>query len=172
MSNKVFVLDTNVLLHNPAALYSFTDNLVVIPLTVIEELDTFKTYSDKKGKHARQVLRELDAITRKGALGEGAKLRSGGKLKIVLPGQNGDIPLDLAKRDNRIIAVAWHLQQKGEGGDGVFFISKDLNARIKAESLGIKARDYEKQKVEYTSLYRGWREMVMSTEEINTFYKE
>jgi len=169
MSNKYFVLDTNVLLHNPAALFSFSDNTVIIPITVIEELDTFKTSSDKKGKHARQVLRELDKISQKGVLVDGAKLKNGGKIRIDLHSDIDSNILDPSKKDNRILAVALELQKKGEQ---TFFISKDLNARIKAEALGIKAKDYEKQKVEYTSLYRGWREIIVSQEEMDLFFKE
>ncbi len=169
MPNKIFVIDTNVLLHNPGALYSFSENLIVIPITVIEELDTFKTSSDKKGKNARQVLRELDAISKKGALTEGAKLKTGGKVKIVVHPKVENLPLDPLIKDNRILAVALeqHMLFPGE----VFFISKDVNARIKAESLGIKARDYEKQKVEYSSLYRGWQEYVVTSQDISDFYK-
>lgn len=168
MSNKFFVLDTNVLIHSPTALYAFSDNTVVIPITVIEELDTFKTSLDKKGKHARQVLRELDKISQKGALSEGAKIKTGGKLKIAFPPiQTG--PLDPIVKDNRILSVALTLLQ--EHKTEVYFVSKDVNARIKAEALGIKARDYEKQKVEYSSLYKGWREFDVTSQDITDFYK-
>lgn len=167
---KNFVLDTNVLIHNPNAIYSFTDNNVVIPITVIEELDNLKNSSDKKGMHARAVLREIDAQVRKGALNKGAKLNNGGTLKILNEEKSLDFPdMDPNLNDNKIIAVALDIQKKNET---VFFISKDLNARIKAEALGIKARDYEKEKVEYSSLYKGWKEVLLSTDEINTFYKD
>lgn len=168
---KNFVLDTNVLLHNPMSIYSFTDNNVIIPLTVIEELDKFKTYTDKKGMHARQVLREIDSCIKKGALNKGAKIKSGGTLKILVGSENNiDIPnLDISKNDNKILGVAYKLQRKEEM---VFFISKDVNARIKAEALGIKARDYEKEMVEYSTLYRGWREILVSKENINQIYKK
>lgn len=169
MPNKFFILDTNVLLHNPAALYAFSDNTVIIPITVIEELDNFKGFSDKKGKHARQILREIDHISRKGALAEGAKLKNGGKLKIVLNSEPHDFPLELDKKDNKILSIAYDLQKKGTE---VFFISKDVNARIKALSLGIKANDYEKQKVEYSSLYKGWRELEIPEEELALFYEK
>jgi PhoH-like ATPase len=169
MASKYFILDTNVLLHNPASLYAFSDNTVVIPLTVIEELDTFKTSSDKKGKHARQVLREIDSISRKGALeGAGAKLKNGGRLKIGIHPPSPNLPLDVTIKDNKILSIAFELQQKGEL---VFFISKDINARIKALALGIKANDYEKQKVEYSSLYRGWRELDVSEEDFANFFQ-
>ncbi len=68
---KYFVLDTNVLLHNPAALTAFADNVVVLPMTVIEELDTFKRYNDEKGRNARHVIRTLDSLRRRGRLAQG-----------------------------------------------------------------------------------------------------
>ena len=164
---KSFVLDTNVLIHNPAALFSFGNNTIILPITVIEELDKFKHTSDKKGAHARQVLREIDHLIKKGALQKGAKIRSGGKLKIAFKDLN--IPeMDPLISDNKILAVAWDLQNKGES---VFFISKDVNARIKAEALGINAQDYEKQKVDYSNLYKGWKTQLVSHDEINSLYK-
>jgi len=166
---KNFVLDTNVLIHNPNAIYSFTDNNVIIPITVIEELDRFKSHSDKKGMHARQVLREIDSCIKKGALKKGAKIKNGGTLKIHLGYTSKNIPnMDLSLNDNKILNVAYDLQINGET---VFFISKDVNARIKAEALGIKARDYEKQRVEYASLYKGWKEVITSSIDIDELYK-
>jgi len=164
---KNFVLDTNVLIHNPQALLSFADNNVVLPVTVIEELDHFKISPDKKGMHARQVLREIDDLIKKGALDKGAKMSNGGTL-IIAFGPKDQMPdVDFALADNKILSVAWDLQRKHQP---VFFISKDINARIKAEALGIKTADYEKQKVEYSSLYRGWREVSSTKEEINRLY--
>ncbi len=157
------------MIHNPFAIYSFSDNDVIIPITVIEELDNFKNSSDKKGMHARQVLREIDSCIKKGALKKGAKMQNGGTLRIDLVSKELKIPnIDLSKNDNKIIGVAYELQQKGEA---VFFISKDLNARIKAEALGIKARDYEKEQVEYASLYKGWREISINSMDIDELYK-
>jgi PhoH-like ATPase len=165
---KSFVLDTNVLIHNPQAIYSFGENKVVIPIMVIEELDHFKSAADKKGMHARQVLRELDSLIKKGALAKGAKMNNKGTLVIAFSPKKMDMPnIDESLIDNKILAVALDLQRKKEK---VFFISKDVNARIKAEALGIKARDYEKEKVEYTSLYKGWREIVVKREELELLY--
>ncbi|MCX5681557.1 MAG: PhoH family protein [Candidatus Omnitrophica bacterium] len=167
--NKNFVLDTNVLMHNPQALYSFADNNVVIPLTVIEELDQFKTSPDKKGMNARQVLREIDSLVKKGAISKGAKMSNGGTL-IISFGPKEKIPdMDANLADNKILATAWDLQRKKQI---VFFISKDINARIKAEALGIKSADYEKQKVEYSNLYKGWREISVTKEEVNKLYAQ
>jgi len=166
---KNFVLDTNVLIHNPQALYSFADNNVIIPLTVIEELDQFKTSPDKKGMHARQVLREVDSLIKKGALNKGAKMNNGGTL-IISFGPKETIPdMDPDLADNKILAVAWDLQCKKQT---VFFISKDINARIKAEALGIRSADYEKEKVEYSNLYKGWREISLTKDDVNKIYAE
>jgi len=162
---KNFVLDTNVLIHNPQAIYSFADNRVIIPITVIEELDHFKSSADKKGMHARQVLREIDGLIKKGALRKGAKMSNGGTLMIAFGPKDIELPpdMDASLEDNKILAVAWKLQQDEEA---VFFISKDVNARIKAEALGIRSSDYEKQKVEYGSLFQGWRELVLCEDDI------
>ncbi|NDC83473.1 PhoH family protein [bacterium] len=172
MSGKIFILDTNVLLHNPAALFSFSDNTVVVPITVIEELDKFKGFNDKIGIHARQVLREMDRIFRKGALKGGAKLKNNGYLVIALgnPDLTPPYPLtEISNPDNRILSVAWEYHQRGN--EPVFFISKDFNARIKAEALGIQSQDYEKQLVEYSELYRGWREVSVSSDDILSLYQ-
>ncbi len=168
--SKVFVLDTNVLIHNPMAIYSFGDNTVVIPITVIEELDAFKHLSDKKGMNSRQALREIDSLVRKGALKEGARMKNKGILIIFYVESPVDIPnLDMSVPDNKILAAAWEWQKKGQT---VFFISKDLNARIKAEALDIRSADYEKEKVEYSTLFKGWREVKVSPEEIQQIYTE
>ena len=166
---KNFVLDTNVLIHNPKAIYSFADNNVVIPIIVIEELDRFKSFSDKKGMHAREVLRDIDKLIKTGSLQKGADLPNGGKLIVAFGSKDVSLPdVDKSFADNKILSIAWEMQQKGER---VFFVSKDLNLRIKAEAFGIKTRDYEKQKVEYTSLYKGWKEVLTNKQDIDNLYE-
>jgi len=166
-TEKNFVLDTNVLIHNPHAIYSFADNRVIIPIMVIEELDRLKIMPDKKGMHAREILREIDGLIKKGALKKGARMNNGGTLIIAVEDKEEikTLPsIDKAISDNKILTIAWQLQKKGKM---VFFVSKDVNARIKAEALGIKAVDYEKQKVEYGNLYKGWKDVVISPEEMD-----
>jgi PhoH-like ATPase len=159
---KTFVIDTNVFIHNPEAIMSFRDNDIVIPLEVLEELDSLKDYPDQRGKSAREAIRFLDGLARKGSLNEGVKLENGSVLRVsfLLP----DAPpegLDLDKNDNKIIMCAFALQKAGRR---VFFVSKDINARVKATAIGIKAVDYEKQKVDITTLYQGVRELDASAE--------
>jgi len=155
---KSFVLDTNVLLHNAAALGAFADNEVVIPIDVVEELDQFKTLSNELGRNARYVVRELDRLRTAGNPREGVPLEhTGGTVRVVLqPGSLEGTGLSPAITDNRIISVALELHRKGVH---VVFVSKDMNARIKSDALGIRTEDFEQQKVDIDTLYSGWKEV-------------
>jgi PhoH-like ATPase len=167
---KHFVLDTNVLLHNPAAIFMFDDNRVVIPFTVIEELDTFKKQTDDVGRNARQVIRNLDELRRQGKLSDGVQWNGhGGLIQVDVkqydppPGIHGEAP------DNHIISVAWHHKQDGHP---TVFISKDINARIKSDTLGIKTEDFEAQKVDIDRLYTGYLEVACPTDLIDAMWEE
>ncbi len=169
--NKHFVVDTNVLLHNPNALFMFTDNDVVIPFDVIEELDKFETGSDDLGRNARTVIRHLDRLRGLGNLSEGVPVaQTGGRVRVVLeedqklcPGLNANTP------DNRIICCALTLQQQGAR---VVFITKDINARIKGDALGLVTEDFEAQKVDFDHHYSGWREAVVPPASIDKLFAE
>lgn len=162
MSNpiKTFVIDTNVFIHRPDAILSFRDNEIVIPLWVLEELDNLKKSRDERGRNARETIRMLDKISRHGDLRAGVKMENGSILKVWI-GRNRNlknIPVDIEtdKNDNKILLAAYNLQKEGKQ---VFFVSKDISARLKATALGIKAVDYEKQKVNIDTLYKGYTEM-------------
>ncbi len=152
---KTFVIDTNVLIHKPDAVLSFRNNEVVIPLWVLEELDKLKTYSDERGRNARAAIRFLDETVRPGNPYEGVRMENGSVLRILSTNPR-DIPADfrIEEPDNKILLTALSLQKDGKQ---VFFVSKDINARIKAAAIGIKAVDYEKQKVDIDKLYQGYR---------------
>ncbi len=169
MSIKSFVLDTNVLLHDPDSIFSFKDNKVVIPLTVIEELDTFKKYNDERGRSARLISRRLDTLRGKGKLSQGVSIKNGGTLVIEMI-REVEFPKEflISKSDHQILSVALYLKQKGEN---VVFITKDINLRIKAEILDITTQDYEKSKVKMDEIYIGWKEMKVSSDKIDKFYK-
>lgn len=169
---KTFVLDTNVILHNPHSLVSFEDNIVLLPIEVLEELDRFKRDRDEKGRSARIAIRLLDELREKGTPGEGFPLESGGILKIAVGIDHGDVSkLGLSESivDNRILLTAWALKQKGET---VIFVSKDINARIKADALGITSVDFEKQKIDIDRLYSGWHTLRVKRKDIDSFYKK
>jgi len=157
---KTFVLDTNVLLHNPSALFMFKDNDVIIPFDVIEELDKFKAATDDLGRNARTVIRHLDRLRKSGNLSNGVPIeQTGGRVRVILEEDQKLCPgLTLNTPDNRIICTAYQLHHAGKR---VVFISKDINARIKSDALGIVTEDFEAQKVDFERLYTGWREVVV-----------
>jgi PhoH-like ATPase len=166
---KYFVLDTNVLLHNPESITSFDDNYVILPMTVIEELDNFKRHNDELGRSARHVIRQLDTFRARGSLKDGVKMENGGILKISVEHKN--MPgtcMDMSVPDNRILAVAHSLHAQGER---VIFVSKDINSRLKGDALGIEVMDFEKQKCNFDELYTGWSERPVTTAVIDDFYK-
>lgn len=167
---KTFVIDTNVLIHRPDAILSFKNNEVVLPLWVLEELDKLKTYSDERGRNARHAIRFLDECSKKGSLSDGVRLENGSLLKVMFT-NNADVPPGILqeKNDNKIILTALELQQSGRQ---VFFVSKDINARVKAKALGIRTTDYEKQKVNIQHLYTGYGRIESSTETIQNLEEE
>lgn len=172
---KTFVLDTNVLLHNPGALFSFDDNEVVIPFTVIEEIDRQKRRQDEIGRNARVVIRQLDQLRDFGRLSDGIDLHSGGRLRIEVKYQDSSsvLPqeLDNGKKDNRILAVAYYLQEKAERKQSVYLVTKDLNMRIKADIIGVPAQDYYKDKVDFGQLYSGVGLWNTTSDDLNNFYQ-
>jgi PhoH-like ATPase len=167
---KHFVLDTNVLLHNADAISSFADNVVVLPMTVIEELDKFKSRNDELARNARQIIRHLDKLRSKGNLGDGVTMENDGVLKIFIEGDDTAIKgMDMSVPDNRILAVAHYLKVKG---DKVIFVSKDINARLKADALGIEVMDFEKQTVNFDELFCGYREIKVASTIVDEFFRE
>jgi len=168
---KTYVLDTNVLLHDPRALFVFEENLVVIPLAVIEEIDNQKKRQDEIGRNARAVSRILDAMRVGGPLSSGVALPKGGQLRVEVNHQEAlDFPkgLDSRKPDNRILALALNLSK--ENADPVILVTKDLNLRIKADVLGIRAEDLHSDKVDYQGLYQGFCELYVTGETLSAFY--
>ncbi|HZL13419.1 MAG TPA: PhoH family protein, partial [Verrucomicrobiae bacterium] len=171
---KNYILDTNVLLHDPNSLLNFADNHVVIPIEVIEEIDRFKRESSELGQNARQVSRMLDGFRGEGSLSEGVKLPNGGKLKVAFQKNgnghsNGDSHiLNGNSVDNRILALASGIQ-KVQPKNPTILVSKDINLRIKADALGLQAEDYENDRVHIQDLYTGMIEMSVSTEKMAAF---
>jgi PhoH-like ATPase len=169
---KNYILDTNVLLHDPNSLLSFVDNHVLIPIEVIEEIDRFKRESSELGQNARTVSRMLDGFRGDGSLSEGVKLPNGGKLKIAFykngHSGNGDGAFNGNTVDNRILSLAASIQ-KSQPKNPTILVSKDINLRIKADALGLQAEDYETDRVFITDLYTGMMEMAVSTARLTEF---
>lgn len=172
---KTYVLDTNVLLSDSNSIFSFEDNDLIIPMAVLEELDRHKSRLDEVGRGARQISRSLDDLRDKGSLTDGVELSSGGTLRIVSVGANAAklLPQELqaSKTDNMIIALMLQLKEQL---DHCILVSKDINVRIKCDSLGIKCEDYLKMRVtaDEDQFYRGVEVVEVPQEYVDKFYHE
>jgi PhoH-like ATPase len=173
VSRKTFVIDTNVLVHDPASIKKFKDNDVVIPLIVLEELDGLKRHSDEVGKNAREAIRYIDSLKmqRKGDLHAGVVIPEGPKIRIHLekPDRVDGFPLPLDRNSNKLLLMCYALQKAGES---VVIVSKDFVTRVKAEAMDLESQDYENTKVSYTTMYKGMRKIEVSKRDIDLFYKD
>lgn len=173
---KQFVLDTNVLLHDPLAMFQFADNIVIIPITVLEEVDQFKKELSDRGRNAREVCRKLDELRNSGGhLADGVSLPHGGMLKVVIGAS--EVPSTLRNdraghsADNLILGTALKMRQLYKDAPTIL-VTKDVNLRIRADALGLHAEDYDVERISIEDLYSGSAEVAVSAEAINTFYQE
>ncbi|MFH0725822.1 MAG: PhoH family protein [Pseudomonadota bacterium] len=158
---KIFVLDTNVILHDSSCLYQFEEHDVVIPITVIEELDGFKRGKETIHCNAREFLRDLDMLSGDKLFGDGVKIGEGkGKISIHLGSEFHEklrMNFSPAKSDHQILNTAYHIAEKQSFSKTVL-VTKDVNLRMKAKSIGLKAEDYTTDHVKNISeIYKGRR---------------
>jgi PhoH-like ATPase len=168
---KNYILDTNVLLHDPNSFLSFKSNHVLIPIEVIEEIDRFKRESTERGQNARTVSRMLDGLRSTGRLSEGVPLDNGGHLRIIFKKSrksNGHTNGNGTAVDSRIVALALAIQ-KGQPRIPTILVTKDINLRIKADALGLQAEDYESDRVMIQDLYTGMFDLAVTTERMMAF---
>src|SRR6266516_4773476 len=174
---KNYILDTNVLLHDPNSILSFQENYVLIPIEVIEEIDCFKRESTELGQNARTVSRLLDSYRSSGRLSEGVALPTGGRLRIICNQtkaklRNGQSAIAGNNSvDSRIVALALSVQ-RGTPKIPTLLITKDINLRIKADALGLLAEDYESDRVLIQDLYTGTFELSVSASAMAEFRRE
>jgi len=171
---KTYILDTNVLLYDPRAIFKFADNEVVIPITCIEEVDHFKGDENETGRNARQVSRLLDELRGRGTLAKGVKLDAGGTLRVHLGSEKGarfDQLFTDRQADVSILSIALDVKEHAKG-QPVIFLTKDTNLRIRADALGICAEDYEPNVIAIDELYRGWQEVAWPAEQVEQFDKD
>ncbi len=172
MAGKIFVIDTNVLLHDPEAIGKFPNQTIVLPVTVLEELDKLKRFPNEIGKNSRAVIRYLDSLKSigKGDMHQGVRLANGSTVRIQIEiKKNFPESLSINVADNRIIMAAYLLQEQGHH---VVFVSKDFAARLKAEAVGLEAEDYENLKFAYESIYKGIRYVDVQKSDIDHFLKD
>jgi len=169
---KRFVLDTNVLLHDPLALEHFADNEVVIPIHVIEEIDQFKRELSERGRNARLVSRYIDQFRMAGGrLADGVKTASGGMLRVALTAQAmSQIKGNRSTADDLILSCA--LDEQKREGVRVVFVTMDTNLRIRADAMGLEAVDYTEEQVDISELYSGMADVIVPGEEVDRFYAE
>ena len=174
---KTFVLYTNVILHDYRSIYNFTNNDIVIPIVVLEELDKFKKGNDLINFHAREFARELDKISEKDFFDKGAALGKGRGRLFIQPGvkfsQKMKDSFSDDTPDHRILAVTEYISEKMKG-QKVILVTKDMNLRMKARSLGLQAEDYKTDQVEDLdfAINRSVREIEgIDTEVINRIYE-
>ncbi len=169
---KNYILDTNVLLHDPNSLLKFEDNNVLLPIEVIEEIDRFKRESTELGQNARTVSRQLDSFRGAGRLSEGVALPNGGHLRILFQkgtdGRNGHVVFNTSSVDDRILSLAFRLQ-RSQPKSQTILVSKDINLRIKADALGLLAEDYENDRILITDLYTGMIELTVPAATLASF---
>ncbi len=156
---KNYILDTNVLIHDPDCIFNFQDNNVIIPFPVIEEVDKLKTRNDKVAKSARDINRLLDDFRQNGNLHEGINLKNGGSLRIETLDKNVDVPKYFGQsKDDHILFYAKHINDKDKDVETIV-VSKDLNVRIKASAIGLTAQDYLTDKIDIKVLPDGYFEI-------------
>lgn len=176
-SPKTFILDTNVILHDPTCITQFQENNIVIPLAVIEEIDHFKRGSQVININAREFARTLDSITGSTLFNGGISLGKGkGKVRIVITKGLSTEIRQVFREDNpdhRILSAAYDLQLEGNSKEKIILVTKDVNLRMKAKALGILAEDYTTDRVgSIDELYSG-KEIVESFDDelLQKFYQ-
>jgi len=169
---KTFVLDTSVLIYHEDSIHGFPDTDVVLPMVVLEEIDNIKTRNDSAGNSARYINRFLDKLREKGSLQDGISLDNGQTIIVSTDSDTSILPSGMSdSNDNKIISVAVKLSKNN---DNVFLVSRDINVRVKCDSLGLKAENYikEKARVERRGAFTGVSVLNMTPEQINSFYSE
>src|SRR5882672_5377146 len=182
---KTFVLDTNVLLHDPQSIFKFEDNNLAIPVEVLEELDAIKgEQTTERGRNARRVHRILqELLPDSRSMHEGVELANGGTLSIIInpylaePGRKSAamdrlraILPDLTKKDNRIIAAALFVQERYP--PPTILVTKDVNVQLKARAVGLESEDYLNDKVPETDEEASYAEVGVNIYELQRFCSE
>ncbi len=172
MAVKNYVLDTNVLLHDARAIYSFEDNNVIIPIFVIEEVDSFKKDQTELGRNARQIARLLDEHRADGGLSKAQPLGNGGTVRVALAKNPPLNPsYDSRTMDQRILELAMEVREDDKANPTIL-VTKDVNMRVRGDALGLHTADYDTESVSLEELYPGNREVSVEPGVIDALYAE
>jgi PhoH-like ATPase len=164
-TKKMYLLDTNILVYDPRAIFNFEDAFVGIPAIVLEELEQFKQEGTDRGRNTREIIRYLDELRQRGSLGKGVKLDNGSILQVIFLEKETlpKMPFIIKNGDNEILLTALFLKKQGYD---VCFISKDLNARVKADAINVESQDYVSEYVSEEEFYHGWIRIKMPAIEL------
>jgi len=156
---KNYVLDTNVLLHDARGIFAFADNNVIIPIYVLEEVDTFKKDQSELGRNARQIARELDAFRLEGGLSHPQNLPNGGTVRVALSKNQpiNHIAIEIRDADPKTPTI---------------LVTKDVNMRVRGDALGLDSVDFEPERISVEELYPGNRELLVPSGTIDKFYAD
>ena len=167
---RTYVVDTNVLLYDPRAVFVFDEHDIIVPMTVIEEIDRFKKDLNETGRNARTISRYLDELREKGSLRDGVQLEGGGKLRVDYATHGPDLPITWGpeSNDNRIVRQALRLHNELPGY--VALVTRDTNMRLKCDALGVPAEDYQNAHIEVDEQYSGILDLVCAPEVIDEIH--
>ena len=175
MTERIYVIDTSVCLTDSTCIYHYDDSQIIIPMKVLEEIDNHKKRQDSVGQNARNIIREFDSLREKGSLQEGVSLGEGrGILKVSRVNLDA-VPLDFNKNDPDHVIITVALEHRDNHKDKEFtLVSRDINMRVIADSLGLNSEDYVENKIIKirSELYTGYKKILVSDEEIDYLYKE
>jgi len=166
-----YLLDTNVLLYDPNAILAYPDGEVIVPITVIEEIDQFKSEVTETGRNARLVSKSIDTYRRTGSLAAGVRQPNGSTFRVhIWNAEGGPLPpeLDMRRSGNRVLACALQLLEQ-EDARPLVLVSQDTNIRIKANAMGVEATSYEAERGSMSELYDGWNHIEASAAELERY---
>jgi len=166
---KTYILDTNVLLHDPEAFNNFDEHVVIIPIKVIEEIDQFKREMSERGRSSRRLALLLDNLRLKGRLSDGINLPNGGFLRVMLHSEK-DLWSTRHCADTLLLKLTQQLTEKNAGP--CVLITKDVNLRLKADAMRLSAEDYENGQVDSANTYLGYRDLVVPASMLDQFARE
>jgi len=172
MAKKTYVIDTSVFLSDANCLFRFKNNDIVIPLKVLEEIDKHKKRQDSVGFNARLIIKHLDALRAKGSLYKGLRIDKGlGMLRVANASKDLPNDLDFNVPDHQILSVAFHESKENEKRK-VIVVSRDINMRVIADSIGLISEDYETNSIveDKDKVYEGYTELVVDDEFIEQLY--
>ena len=170
---KTYILDTNVFLTNANSVYEFRNNDIIVPLKVLDEIDKHKKRQDGVGLNARMIIRILDELRSKGNLHKGVRIRKGSGILSVRGYDTEDLPIgcDIKSADNEILTTAL-TEMKHNPKRKVILVTRDINMRVKCDSLEIKTEDYAPNKVvdDEKHLFTGLKKHLVDDQLIDQFY--